>query len=125
MTCKDCLCSDVCIETRDQIQMLAYQSRNDVEKVCSNFKDKSRFVELPCKVGDTLYKVWYLPCHNGETYSDSYNCSGCEDECDLKKTIFEFKVPSIQFIVNELLKKDNRVYYITREEAEKALRANK
>lgn len=49
MTCKDCLCSDVCIETRDQIQMLAYQSRNDVEKVCSNFKDKTRFVELPCE----------------------------------------------------------------------------
>lgn len=49
MTCKDCLCSDVCIETRDQIQMLAYQSRNDVEKVCSNFKDKNRFVELPCE----------------------------------------------------------------------------
>ena len=60
MTCKDCLCSDVCIETRDQIQMLAYQSRNDVEKVCSNFKDKSRFVELPCKAGDIVYKVSFV-----------------------------------------------------------------
>lgn len=55
MTCKDCLCSDVCIETRDQIQMLAYQSRNDVEKVCHNFKDKTQLVELPCKINERLY----------------------------------------------------------------------
>ncbi len=28
---------------------------DDVEKHCLHFKDKSRFVELPCKVGDKAY----------------------------------------------------------------------
>ena len=117
MTCKDCVHYDVCNRIGNKIL-------NGFE-VCDQFKDKTRFVELPCKVGDTVYKVWYLPCHNGETYPDSYSCSGCEDECDLKKTIFEFKVPSIQFIIDELSKKDNIIYYLTREEAEKALERSK
>lgn len=117
-SCKDCVHYDVCYE-------LTYHEPNGEivgREVCNNFKDKTRFVELPCKVGDTIYKVWYLPCHNGETYPYGYSWSGCEDECDLKKTIFEFKVPSIQFIVNEFLGKDNIIYYLTREEAEKALK---
>lgn len=110
MTCKDCVHYDACNRILNRLE------------VCDQFKDKTRFVELPCKVGDTIYKVWYLPCHHGETYPDSYNCCGCEDECDLKKTIFEVPVPSIQFIVKEFLKKDNGVYYLTREEAEKVLK---
>lgn len=127
MTCKDCVHCEACKissayfgEEKGSKAFSEYEKRQTVELDCEHFKDKTRFVELPCKVGDTIYKVWYLPCHNGETYP-SYSCCGCEDECDLKKTIFEFKVPSIQFIVNELLEKDNRVYYLTREEAEKAL----
>ena len=75
---------------------------------------------LPCKVGDIVYKLWYTPCHNGETYPDSYGCEGCYDECDIKKVITEYKVPSLRFIVNELMN-DSCVYYLTREEAEKAL----
>lgn len=42
-------------------------------------------VVLPCKVGDTVYKVWYAPCHNGETYPDSCGCDGCCDICDIQK----------------------------------------
>ena len=25
--------------------------------ICDHFKDRSRFVELPCKVGDTVYRL--------------------------------------------------------------------
>ena len=81
MTCKDCLCSDVCIETRDQIQMLAYQSRNDVEKVCSNFKDKSRFAEI-CRCKDCLYFEYkvgsYGICEHWHTNSqDIFDLNYC------------------------------------------------
>ena len=61
-----------------------------------------RLVVLPCKVGDTVYKLWYEPCHNGEDYPDSYGCCGCEDECDLKRSIFNFKVPSVDWILSPL-----------------------
>jgi hypothetical protein len=87
---------------------------------CEDFSDRSEWVHLPCKVGDTIYKLWYAPCHLGETYPDSYDCEGCLDECDIEKVITEYKVPSLRFIVDELMN-DSCVYYLTREEAEKAL----
>ena len=114
MTCKDCLCSDVCIETRDQIQMLAYQSRNDVEKVCSNFKDKSRFVELPCKVGDIVYIISegdIIPLYVGciENNHRGISILGFNEEYFGNKTITLY--PDKQIIK----------WFLTREEAEKAL----
>lgn len=117
MTCKDCLCSDVCIETRDQIQMVAYQSRNDVEKVCHNFKDKTRFVELPCKVGDTLY------------------CDGIHFATHCAGEIHEFKVDNIITKVESYFRGETdysfdfedfgKTVFLTREEAEKALKRSK
>lgn len=95
MTCKDCLCSDVCIETRDQIQMLAYQSRNDVEKVCSNFKDKSRFLNI----GDKIYQH-----DSGRIY-----------ESTIKNIIYE--TTGITFDERAI----SKTVFLTREEAEKAL----
>lgn len=79
-----------------------------------------RLLMLPCAVGDTVYKVWYVPCHNGETYPDSVDCDGCLDECDIHKEIFEITVPNVEFIFTNLMKK-NLVYFLTREEAEKEL----
>lgn len=79
-----------------------------------------RLIVLPCKVGDTVYKVWYDPCHNGETHPDSYGCSGCEDACDIKKSIHEMKAPSVDWILRQL-HNGSFVYFLTREEAEAAL----
>lgn len=62
-TCKDCihydLCKNSCGETDIYIPGIndpAFTSKT-VEIDCSVFKDKSRFVELPCNVGDKLYYV--------------------------------------------------------------------
>lgn len=30
---------------------------DDMENRCSSFKDKSKIIELPCKVGDKVYKI--------------------------------------------------------------------
>ena len=77
----------------------------------------------PCKVGDVVYKVWYSKCHNGETYPDSWSCSGCYDECDMKKEITEIVVPNLRFIVENFMGGyTNDVYFLTREEALKALK---
>lgn len=46
-SCKDCLHNKVCIN---------FSSYNDdLKMVCPEFKDRSRFVELPCKIGDMVY----------------------------------------------------------------------
>lgn len=50
MNCKDCYHSDVCgFEGCD----------DDALTFCKDFKDKSRIVELPCKVGDYVYYVTF------------------------------------------------------------------
>lgn len=117
MTCKDCVCSDVCIETRDQIQMLAYQSRNDVEKVCSNFKDKSRFVELPCKVGDILYEIT-------ERRIKSHWV-----KCIVRRVVLRIEVGLNGYIsakcgttISVPLQNIGKTVFLTREEAEKVLK---
>lgn len=45
MTCKDCIHYDVCV----------YHAPHLVFDDCRYLKDKSRMIELPCKVGDILY----------------------------------------------------------------------
>ena len=51
MTCKDCIHYEVCKKTR-----IMNPSHNYAAE-CNDYNDRSRFVELPCKVGDTLYRV--------------------------------------------------------------------
>jgi hypothetical protein len=49
MTCKDCVHFEVCLPNSE-----AYGFKM---KTCSKFKPKSRFVELPCEVGQTVYNL--------------------------------------------------------------------
>lgn len=62
-TCKDCIHYDVC---------QALEDNGQVSKIhpiqCGCFKDKSRFVELPCKVGDRVYQIKYCRCGNPECF---------------------------------------------------------
>ena len=85
--------------------------------MCNNFKDKSRFVELPCKVGDVLW-----------------TCSSVRGVFSAKVRTFFIGHPSfqgkpdnsIQMIrttgcdipINEF----GKTVFLTREEAEKALK---
>ena len=50
-TCKECIHSECCFMQYGKTNALKWQS----ELGCKNFKDRSRFVELPCKVGAKIY----------------------------------------------------------------------
>lgn len=54
MTCKECIHYDICL-IRDELSEGEYKVVSVLE--CERFKDRSRFVELPCKVGDTVYII--------------------------------------------------------------------
>lgn len=58
-TCENCYHYDVC----------GFNEYKDFNEICSFFKDKSFIVELPCKVGDTLYILNY----------DTSVCNECPD----------------------------------------------
>ena len=47
MTCKDCIHYELCLPNSG-----AYGLKL---KLCNKFKPKSRFIELPCNVGDAVY----------------------------------------------------------------------
>lgn len=57
-TCKDCIHYDVCLSRisfgmgYDEVTGKAIE---DIDTRCHDFKDKSRFIELPCKVGDRVH----------------------------------------------------------------------
>lgn len=45
MTCKDCVHYEVCV----------FHTKGNENEKCCHFKPKSRIVELPCEVGQTMY----------------------------------------------------------------------
>ena len=96
-TCKDCICLHRCKELYDTFVIFI-----NIEEmaVCDFFKDKSKFIELPCAIGTTVYMI-----------------STCHDEWsgyDFKKIIqASFRL--------DMLKDFNKRFFLTREEAEKKL----
>lgn len=57
MTCKNCLGDMFCSKHDKKRRVDKYCA--DADEVCKHFKDKSCFIELPCKVGDTVYVLEY------------------------------------------------------------------
>lgn len=57
MTCRDCLHADVCYYKAFNDVRPDVKRRNDAEVLCKTFTDKSWFVELPCKIGDTVWCI--------------------------------------------------------------------
>lgn len=54
MTCKDCIHNELCeVMHKFGVVDLPY---ND-ETICELFKNKADVIELPCKVGDTLWVI--------------------------------------------------------------------
>lgn len=53
MKCENCIHYDACKKISD-VHGLAFGN----SPFCDRFKDKSLFVELPCKIGETVYMPW-------------------------------------------------------------------
>ena len=60
MTCKDCIHYEVCLEeAKSKNESLDNFDIEGIEDFCRFSKPKSRYIELPCAVGDTVY----IKCH--------------------------------------------------------------
>ncbi len=104
MTCKDCIHYDVCV-------IVEHQTGEDEDYLtefgCSDFKPKSRFIELPCAVGD------YVEWDNNLGVKTLYRVKGYM--CD--SVGFRFILDDFSPVVNH----ENITRILTKEEAEKAL----
>ena len=60
-SCKDCVHVEVCCEKNLHVavgmNIIPRFKYKRIEQECKNFKDRSRFVELPCKLGDFVYFI--------------------------------------------------------------------
>ena len=102
-TCKDCLYGDNC--------SICEVMGDDF--CCVGFKDKSKFIELPCKVGDTVY---YFVNDNLSEYCE---VSVAGFHIDKYRIAFEIEVSGRKFFVDtEFL---GEKVFLSKEEAEQAL----
>lgn len=100
-TCKDCIHYDVCIDHEE----------------CRDFKDSSRFVELPCKVGDTVYRLIHGTINEYKVVSINYHV--CSTFTDYTITSKHLSAPvNFNFSVNAI----GKIVFLSREEAEQALK---
>ena len=111
-SCKDCLHSKVCKDWWSEREENLFSESNIA---CRTFADRSEWVHLPCKVGD---RVWYL-----YRQSDTLLWDICETEVyeiTLRDDGIHIYVTPVfcGFLEKEIGKK----LFLTREEAEKALK---
>lgn len=60
MTCQDCVHYEVCVFRASQFKSVGVEVDWDEENyadICMMSREKSRFVELPCEVGQTVYVI--------------------------------------------------------------------
>ncbi len=88
--CEKCVHRNVC----------AFYEPDEECVACNHFDDKSRFVEPPCKVGDTVYQI------------------DAERVYEYKVTNIVYDTPTISFDKRAI---GNGSLFLTREEAEAAL----
>lgn len=70
MTCKDCIHYEVCLEeAKSKNESLDDFDIEGIEDFCRFSKPKSRYIELPCAVGDTVYWVTKSCDENGREES--------------------------------------------------------
>ena len=108
MTCKDCLYYEACVNHYTQGQLTM------INGDCSTFTDRSEWVHLPCKVGD---KVWYITGIGNNLIKPAI----------VKEIIIDGKGIKDLYVCGNGHNFENSfdIFYLTREEAEKALEENK
>lgn len=114
-SCKDCLSVDVC-KNRDVFGDMP---------TCEHFKDRTRFMELPCKVGDVVYsyceELYRILPYFIEQIIISYDSDSLNNEyvtfIGISSNASEL-LAEIDFTVDEI----GKTVFLTREEAERALK---
>ena len=111
MTCKDCVHYEVCLAWCSGVE--------SDQTICKWFKDKSKFIELPCKVGDKVWLIKFAFSYAKrpisamvcgiKTYSNTgtFTFMALTDENNISRS----------FINQDI----GKTVFLTKEEAEKAL----
>ena len=118
MTCKDCVHYDLC-RSCSRIQLGWHGNSvhyvENIEEICKDFKDRSRFVELPCKVGDTLF----VPTRNLVSEYKIVSFHVCGEGIWYRTYVIKGTLTRLTSDNVEII---GKTVFLTREEAEQALK---
>ena len=109
-TCKDCIHNEICKKLTSPSEFIKL---NAIADDCNMYGDRSLHIELPCKVGDTVYFIKsafsFLPAPKAERVR----------KIEIVEYDTIFKTENRAF--NESAIAIGKTVFLTREEAEKAL----
>lgn len=112
-SCKDCLHFEACMLYSDSVSNFENLRKIECDN-CMLFKDRSRFVELPYKLGDSIYEPKRHQITEYQIARIVFYDFGLRMELRLMKGLL-FRV--------EIKQEDiGKVVFLTREEAEQALK---
>ena len=84
--CKNCIKADVCKVLEDFYKDTFY---GRYIQGCNFFKDSNKFVELPCKVGDTVYQTDGIRIYENKIERIIFDTNNIGfDETSIGKSIF-------------------------------------
>lgn len=112
MTCRDCIHYDVCQALEDNGQASKIRPVQ-----CGCFKDKSRFIELPCKVGDTVWEL--TKNYFGNFEIEKGKISMLQQKADKS---WKFRITINSSVHDFTLDLIGKIVFLTKEEAETKLK---
>lgn len=116
--CENCIHERVC-DSLIQNGLPYNDDKFSTDKFCNHFKDKSLIVELPCRGGEVLYTHEY-DCEREECYIEKVKCHSIEIGGDNDISIY---CENIEGQYDTYVPDDfGECIFLTREEAEKALK---
>lgn len=113
MTCDDCYFSELChsrIAFGMGLDSLGHDD-DQIEKSCKRFKNRNLIVELPCKVGDTVYFLTGIR-------------RNIIKSAKVKEIIFDENGIMDLFVQddpNHMFENSFNIFFLAREDAERAL----
>ena len=118
-SCKDCVHVEVCYEKNLHVavgmNIIPRFKYKRIEQKCKNFKDRSRFVELPCKVGDTLF----VPTRNLVSEYKIVSFHICGEGIWYRTNVIK---GILTRLISDNVEIIGKTVFLTREEAEQALK---
>lgn len=115
--CENCIHNEVCKN---------YEPKSTI--ACERYKDNSLIVELPCKVGDTVFAFcdfygvvlpYFIETLDISYYTKNENCY--QYEANSTNAEQNDLIDSIDFLLEDI----GKTVFLSREEAEKALKEDK
>ena len=118
-SCKDCVHVEVCCEKNLHVavgmNIIPRFKYKRIEQECKNFKDRSRFVELPCKVGDTLF----VPTRNLVSEYKIVSFHVCGEGIWYRTNVIK---GILTRLISDNVEIIGKTVFLTRKEAEQALK---